>query len=100
MSLKQIPFAEARRDLSSIVERVRQSGKPVAITKRGKPAAILVDPETFERRLGASPAEWTLRGSGRWIGDAEDIDEAIRAVRSRFRLSSKKRLSKLEEAAK
>jgi prevent-host-death family protein len=95
MSLKRIPFTDARKDLSALVDEVRSSGTPIAITKRGKAAAVLVSTETFEKRLVLEKTPWRLRGSGAWVGDLSTVEGAIRDLRGQSRAAAEKRLEKL-----
>src|SRR5690242_6290270 len=96
MPLKNVPFTDARETLSSLIDEVQKSGQPIAITRHGKPAAVLMNIEAVEHKLQKlEKREWMLRGSGSWVGDAGDIDSAIREIRRRFASSEDKRMSKL-----
>jgi prevent-host-death family protein len=44
---ESMPMAEARARLSDLVDRVRRTRLPVTLTRNGKPAAVLVDPEEW-----------------------------------------------------
>jgi prevent-host-death family protein len=44
-----VPITDLRQDAAAVLERVRRSGQPVVITQRGRAAAIMVTPESFER---------------------------------------------------
>ena len=59
MPTKKITFTTAREKLSALIDEVRLSGKPVTITKRGRPAAVLVNCEIFEQKLsGTKQKPW------------------------------------------
>ena len=59
-----LPVAEFKAKCLALIERVRERGEPITITKRGRIVARLV-PAGDE---GERP--WlTLRGRGRWTGD-------------------------------
>jgi len=94
--LKKIPFTDAREELSSLIDEVQSSGRPITITRHGKPVAVLMNMEALEQKLNTvEKRTWTLRGSGVWEGDPADIDNAIEGIRKRFATSSTKRLEKL-----
>ena len=83
--MKTLPLSEAKSRLSSLVEQVRALDDQVTITRNGRPAAVLVSAEEFER--------WKETIEVR--GDAalmKEIRAGLRALRSR-----KARLYTLEE---
>jgi prevent-host-death family protein len=83
--MKTLPLSEAKSQLSSLVEQVRALDDQVTITRNGRPAAVLVSAEEFER--------WKETIEVR--GDAalmKEIRAGLRALRSR-----KARLYTLEE---
>jgi len=44
-----VPITDLRQDAAAVLERVRRSTQPVVITQRGRAAAIMITPESFER---------------------------------------------------
>jgi prevent-host-death family protein len=48
--MTSISVSEFKATCLSVIERVRQSGQTVIITKRGEPVAELVPPRSLERR--------------------------------------------------
>ena len=44
-----VPITDLRQDAAAVLERVRRSTRPVVITQRGRAAAIMISPESFER---------------------------------------------------
>jgi len=83
--MKILPLSEAKSQLSGLVEQVRALEEQVVITRNGRPAAVLVSAEEFER--------WKETIEVR--GDAalmKEIRAGLRALRSR-----KARLYTLEE---
>ena len=46
MTNRRIPFSEARQNFTSIVDEVEKFGRAVTIVRRGKPAAVIIDPDT------------------------------------------------------
>lgn len=47
--MKTLPLSEAKSRLSSLVEQVRSLEEQVMITRNGRPVAVLVSAEEFER---------------------------------------------------
>jgi prevent-host-death family protein len=83
--MKTLPLSEAKSQLSALVEQVRTLEEQVMITRNGRPAAVLVSAEEFER--------WKETIEVR--GDAalmKEIRAGLRALKSR-----KARLYTLEE---
>jgi antitoxin YefM len=83
--MKTLPLSEAKSQLSGLVEQVRALEEQVVTTRNGRPAAVLVSAEEFER--------WKETIEVR--GDAalmKEIRAGLRALKSR-----KARLYTLEE---
>ena len=40
---------DLRQDAAAVLQKVRRSAQPVIITQRGRVAAIMISPESFER---------------------------------------------------
>ena len=82
---QSIGFSKAREQLRMLLEEVNRSGRPVTILRRGKPKAVLLSYEQYQRKLGKQKAEgWRLEGSLR-INKGVNVDEAIRALRESAR---------------
>jgi antitoxin YefM len=47
--MKTLSLSEAKNQLSGLVEQVRSLEEQVVITRNGRPAAVLVSAEEFER---------------------------------------------------
>jgi prevent-host-death family protein len=82
------PAAEFKAKCLALIDRVRERGEPITITKRGRVVARLVPAGDEEER------PWTaLRGRGSWTGDpfAPVVDErdieVLKPVRKRTRRS-------------
>jgi prevent-host-death family protein len=72
MSELTFPAAEFKAKCLALIDRVRERGEPITITKRGRVVARLVPAGDADER------PWlTLRGQGRWTGDpfAPVLDE-------------------------
>jgi len=97
MPLKKVPFTDARVELSALIDEVQNSGRPIAITRHGKPVAVLMNMEALEQKLAVlKQRPWMLRGSGTWEGDAADVEGAIESIRRQARAASDKRIRKIK----
>ena len=47
-SMKTLPLAEAKAQLSRLVDRVAKTEEEILITRNGRPAAVLVSPDEYE----------------------------------------------------
>lgn len=96
MPLKKVSFTDARKELSALIDEVRDSGRPIAITRHGEPVAVLMNMEALEQKLAVQEKRpWMLRGSGTWQGDPKEIESAIRSIRQEAKASSDKRIKKI-----
>lgn len=83
---KVVSFVKARRELSRIIDRVRNGSQPVTITKRQQPVAVIIGLSRYRQMTGASKylkhskGKRILKIRGIATGVA-DIDEAISALR-------------------
>jgi prevent-host-death family protein len=87
MASKQIPFSEARQQLTSIIDEVEKSGKAVTIVRHGKPVAVIIDHATYERFTENNRRKKrTLRGS-LIVKAGVDLDKALKkAKQERIRI--------------
>jgi len=46
--MKTLPLAEAKAQLSRLVDRVAETDEEFLITRNGRPAAILISPDEYE----------------------------------------------------
>jgi len=96
MPLKKVSFTDAREELSALIDEVRDSGRPIAITRHGKPVAVLMNMEALEQKLAVQEQRpWMLRGSGTWQGAAEEIESAIQSIRQQTQATSADRIKKI-----
>ena len=45
--------SELKKNLRAVLDQIRETGRPVVVTVNGKPDAVLIDVQTFERKLKA-----------------------------------------------
>ena len=94
MASKLIPFSRARQNLTAIVDEVEKLGRAVTIVRNGKPAAVLVDPETYREFVEKSARKWTLKGT-MTVKSGVDLDKAIEKARNERIRMWKRRSGKL-----
>jgi prevent-host-death family protein len=95
MSHKSIGFSKARNQLRRLLDEVQRSGRPVTILRRGKPQAVLVSYEQFEKKAGAQHSvPWRLAGSLR-ARRGVDIDATLHEVRELMKDTLERRLAGL-----
>lgn len=44
-----LSLSELKTQTSKVLRKLRDDGRPVIITQNGKPAAVMITPETFDR---------------------------------------------------
>ena len=80
-----VPAAEFKAKCLALIDRVRERGEPITITKRGRVVARLVPAGDQDER------PWmALRGQGRWVSDPfapvveqRDIEALKQSARAR-----------------
>jgi prevent-host-death family protein len=65
-SVERIAISEFKATCLAVLERVRRSGQPVLVTKRGEPVAEIVPPSARSR---AESWLGSARGTGHIVGD-------------------------------
>jgi prevent-host-death family protein len=72
--MKTISTTEARKNISQLVDRVRETGESFAIGRRGKPEALIIK---FPKNLKSDTEEITLLseygGAFDWLEDEPDL---------------------------
>ena len=92
MSSKRIQFSEARQNLTSIIDEVEKFGRAVTIVRRGKPAAVIIDADTYNQFVGTPKRKkWMLKGSI-IVKSGVDIDQSLsKAKEGRTRMWRERR---------
>ena len=80
--------SEVKKNLRSVLEQIKNTGRPVVVTVNGKPDAVLIDVETYERKLRS------LNLVGFLAGGEEDIQHGRTRSTSTF-LKEFKRAKKI-----
>jgi len=75
----QISIGQVKRDISELVNRVAYKGERIVLTSRGRPKAVLVSLEDYEK-LEQSETNQPTRTA--WLADAQALAERIRQRRA------------------
>lgn len=80
------PLSLFRTDPASVIRQLKEKHRPLVITERGKPSAILVEVEDFERqREKMELMEAVLEGEKDFQeGDVKTLDQIFRQTRAWF----------------
>ncbi len=84
-----LPVGEFKSSLASVLDRLRECGRPIVITQNGRPAAVLLPPEDFDRLLETERFLASVREgladvqSGRLLSDDELEREITKAFGAR-----------------
>jgi prevent-host-death family protein len=89
MLTRRVSAKEARSNFSDLLGSVRYSGDPVIVEKKGRPFAVMISPEDFERfqQLAKEQLFDTVREIHKANKDADpdevlaDVTQAVEAVR-------------------
>ncbi len=74
-----VPITDLRQDATAIVDRASTTREPIVITQRGRPAAVMVSVETYERGQHELELLRLLARGEREIeaGEGTDLDEVL-----------------------
>jgi prevent-host-death family protein len=96
---KEIPFSEARQKLSSIVDEVEKTGRPIKILRHGKVAAVVVGDVEYRAKF-ETRKKWKLAGSIKFRRGF-NIDKTLKDISEenirQHRLSMKRSLKEFED---
>lgn len=74
-----VPITDLRQDATAIVDRASTTREPIVITRRGRPAAVMVSIEAYERGQHELELLRLLARGEREIevGKGHDLDEVL-----------------------
>ena len=72
--METIAISKFKAKCLSVLQRVKRTGKPVLVTRFGKPIAEVVPPST---RTAASTWIGSFQSRGRVVGDIEPMEVAV-----------------------
>lgn len=66
MEEEVVPISKFKATCLALLDKVKRTGKPILVTRRGEPIALVTSPPKPEK-----PASWlgTFRSSGKIVGD-------------------------------
>jgi prevent-host-death family protein len=66
MEQEVVPVSKFKATCLALLDKVKRTGQPVLVTKRGEPIALITPPPEPQR-----PASWlgSFRGKGQIVGD-------------------------------
>jgi prevent-host-death family protein len=76
MSEVQVSIGQIKRDISDLVNRVAYRKDRIILTSRGKPKAVLISLEDYER-LKQKPAEDGKTDWEAWLADSQALSAQI-----------------------
>lgn len=74
----QVSIGQVKRDISELVNRVTYAGERIILTSRGKPKAVLVSMEDYERLLRSENRGNDIQ---QWLAQARALSRQIEARR-------------------
>jgi antitoxin YefM len=80
------PLSEFRADVTSFIDKVRVTKRPILITQRGKSAAIIMDVSEYEALMRKIELLTDIQTAEKQIADGLGIkhEDAKKQIRSRF----------------
>ena len=70
----QVSIGQVKRDISELVNRVAFGGERITLTSRGKPKAVLVSLEDYERLLKTDNRTIEIN---KWLSDTKSLSSRI-----------------------
>jgi len=81
MQDRTVSIGEVKRDISELVNRVAYGHERIVLTSRGKPKAVLINIEDYERLLEQEQAVEHQKWEA-WMRRADDLGQQILRERS------------------
>ena len=70
----QVSIGQVKRDISELVNRVSYAGERMILTSRGKPKAVLINIEDYERLLKSENRTAYIQ---KWLADTRALSSQI-----------------------
>ena len=71
---RQVSIGQVKRDISELVNRVSYAGERIILTSRGKPKAVLINIEDYERLLKSENRAAEVQ---KWLADTRALSKQI-----------------------
>lgn len=89
---RAVSIVEARRELGRLADEVRRTGRPIVLTRRGRPvASITPEPSARGLRDDGDNAFAALRGTVQLHCSFDELQRAVRRLRGEFSQSLERR---------
>lgn len=75
-----VSIGTVKRDISSLVNRVSYGGQRVVLTSHGKPKAVIVSTEDYEK-LQQQSRSAALTAWSKWMSESEQLCKTMRRYR-------------------
>ena len=77
-----VPIGELKTQTSRVLRKLKDSHRPVVITQNGRPAAVLISPEDFDRmrekdRFMAAVQQGLADAEAGRLFDSEEVDREL-----------------------
>ncbi len=80
MVTKTMSVREARANFSDLLGLVYYTKEPVIVERKGKPFAVVISPEQYERMRREEEADWAVLDAVAERNADQDPDEVLRDV--------------------
>ncbi len=70
----QVSIGQVKRDISELVNRVSYAGERIILTSRGKPKAVLINIEDYERLLKSENRAADIQ---KWLAETRSFSRKI-----------------------
>lgn len=71
---RQVSIGQVKRDISELVNRVSYAGERIILTSRGKPKAVIINIEDYERLLKSENRGADIQ---KWLADTRALSSQI-----------------------
>lgn len=78
--VRRMSSREARANFSDLLGSVFYTNEPVIVEKKGKPVAVLISPDTYERIKAQEEHDWAVIDQIRARNADKDPDEVLADV--------------------
>jgi prevent-host-death family protein len=76
-----VPLGEFKSQASKLLRQLRETGRPVIITQNGRPSAVMITPEEFDRLIERDYYQKDHRATVRNAPVDEDLLDAFEKKR-------------------
>ncbi len=100
MVTKTMSVREARANFSDLLGLVYYTKEPVIVERKGKPFAVVISPDQYERMRREEEADWAVLDRVAERNADQDPDEVLQDVTAVVEAVRQGRYAKRQQAAK